>query len=860
MFWKRAFSGTMTAFLLISLLSLTFTVQISKSEDVVSPKLNAMSSFWAGTVWNKTYGGTGSDQAITVIQTTDGGYALAGVTNSSGSGNYDSWLVKTDSVGNMQWNKTYGGTGYEAAYTVVQTVDGGYALVGYTTSFGAGSSDCWLIKTDFNGVMQWNKTYGGTNYDYGIRVIQTSDGGYALAGQTYSFGAGSIDFWLVKTDSAGTMQWNKTYGGTNYDYPLALIQTTDGGYALAGYTGLYPNVDSWLVKTDSSGNMQWNKTYGGTGYDVTWSVVQTADGGYALGGYTSDDLVNIDMWLVNTDSSGNMQWNKTYGGVSIDFAFSIIQTSDFGYALAGYTGSYGAGKEDFWLIKLTPTTIYIRADGSVDPSTAPIQRNGNLYTLTDNIYTSATYGIVIERNNITLNGAGYTVQGIRASGSRGIYLSGRNNVTIQSMEIKAFWYGILLDSSLYNSISRNTVTNNSLSGIVIYHSNYNSISDNNITNNDDGIYLNNWSSNNSITGNNIINNGDGIVFIYWSKYNTISQNNITNNGQGLVFSEYSSNNNIFRNIITNTWRAIELYRSSYNSISENNITANSGYAIYLSLSLNSSIYHNNFVNNVYQVYTYSSENSWDDGYPSGGNYWSNYNGTDLYRGPNKDQLGSDAIGDIPYVINVNNQDHYPLMGFFGSATPTGDDVAVFPKEDVSLVFKKVERKGSTRVKEFGGSPPLPSGRVLVGPYYDIKTTASYSGVITIRIIYDDTGLTPEQESSLQLAHWLLLGDITGETPNPYEFISDGKVDIKDIAIIAKYFGQNVPPAPPECDISGPTLGMPDGKIDIRDVALAAINFGKTAQAIDITTYLDTENNVIYGETDHLSIFGVHRFG
>jgi parallel beta-helix repeat protein len=265
------------------------------------PLVNPWTEARAPTEWNKTYGGISWDEAWALVQTSDGGYALAGETSSFGAGGYDFWLVKTDASGNMEWNKTYGGTNNDWAYALVQTVDGGYALAGQTLSFGAGSWDCWLVKTDASGSMQWNKTYGGTSTDEAYALVQTSDGGYALAGLTYSFGAGDRDFWLVKTDASGNALWNRTYGGISNDEVRALLQTGDGGYALAGETSSFGagSNDFWLVKTDASGAMQWEKTYGGTGNDWGPALVQTSDGGYALGGTTSSfGVSNYDFWLV----------------------------------------------------------------------------------------------------------------------------------------------------------------------------------------------------------------------------------------------------------------------------------------------------------------------------------------------------------------------------------------------------------------------------------------------------------------------------------------------------------------------------------------------------------------------------------
>jgi len=254
----------------------------------------------------------------------------------------------------VMWSKTFGGTDYDQAYSLVKTSDGGYALAGNTYSFGAGDSDFWLIKTDGSGNVEWNETYGGAGYDSASSLVQTSDGGYALAGQTESFGAGLGDFWLVKTDEYGNMEWSRTYGGVGRDSANSLVQTSDGGYAIAGNTFSFGagEDDVWLVKTDGSGNMEWNRTYGGAGYDLASSLVQTSDGGYGLaGGTRSLGFGNSDVWLVKTDGLGNMEWNRTYGGEVNDCANSLVETSDGGFALAGGTESFGAGGYDVWFIR-----------------------------------------------------------------------------------------------------------------------------------------------------------------------------------------------------------------------------------------------------------------------------------------------------------------------------------------------------------------------------------------------------------------------------------------------------------------------------------------------------------------------------
>jgi hypothetical protein len=302
--------------------------------------------------WAKTYGGTDDDVAYSVQQTSDGGYIVAGETRSFGAGYRDIFLIKTDASGNLQWAKTYGGTYWDVAYSVQQTSGGGYIVAGYTESFGAGYGDIFLIKTDANGNLQWAKTYGGTYSDYAYSVQQTSDGGYIVAGYTESFGAGSYDIFLMKTDANGNIIWAKTYGGTGYDQASYVQQTSDGGYIVAGYTGSFGAgyIDVFLVKTDANGNIMWAKTYGVTDLDWAFSVQQTSDGGYIVAGITHSFGVDSgDIFLIKTDANGNVQWAKTYGGTGDEGALSVQQTSDGGYIVAGWTGSWPY--YDIFLIK-----------------------------------------------------------------------------------------------------------------------------------------------------------------------------------------------------------------------------------------------------------------------------------------------------------------------------------------------------------------------------------------------------------------------------------------------------------------------------------------------------------------------------
>jgi hypothetical protein len=360
------------------------------------------------TMWTQTYGGGNFEKASSLVETPDGGYAILGYTWSDETEEGNFWLVKTDVSGNMQWNRTYGGGIDVSDMSIVPTSDGGFAIVGSILYIDNVSQCLLLLKTDALGNMEWNQTYGEAEDVYDSSVVVTPDGGFALAGSTF-VGYQGQDFLLIRTDISGNMQWNRTYGISVLDkvnalvatsdggfviagdtgtvwvlgdiipsdfllvktdasgneewiqtYPLldhqtvaSIVETPDGGFALAGHTG-YRGVggDFWLVKTDASGNMEWNQTYGGPGTDFAYSLVVTSDGGLAVVGSTERiDTQDTDLLLVKTDASGDMEWNRTYGGTEYDYACSLVATSDGGYAMAGSTSSFGAGDLDFWLVK-----------------------------------------------------------------------------------------------------------------------------------------------------------------------------------------------------------------------------------------------------------------------------------------------------------------------------------------------------------------------------------------------------------------------------------------------------------------------------------------------------------------------------
>ncbi len=341
---KKLISGA----LVIVMLAVTASVGLGTSPLV------AASNPPPDTEWDSTFGGSESDAAKSVQQTADGGYIMAGVTSSYGAGEADFYLVKADASGNMTWEQTFGGTGSDWAQSVQQTTDGGYIVTGTTRSYGAGGTDFYLVKADASGNMEWQQTFGGSGSDNAFSVQQTADGGYIMLGETRSYGAGDYDFYLVKADASGNMEWQQTFGGSDGDYAKSVQQTADGGYIMTGYTTSYAtvNADLYLVKADASGNMTWEQTFSANDDNLGYSVQQTTDGGYIIGGQTANYSVDwFGVYLVKTDASGNMEWDSTFGNSDYDDAFSVDQTADGGYVIAGVTWSYGAGEGDFYLIK-----------------------------------------------------------------------------------------------------------------------------------------------------------------------------------------------------------------------------------------------------------------------------------------------------------------------------------------------------------------------------------------------------------------------------------------------------------------------------------------------------------------------------
>lgn len=355
--------------------------------------------------WQKTIGGNSTEGLFKVIQTTDGGYMLAGYSASGISGEKsdtsrgyeDYWIVKLDAVGNILWDKTYGGDSADFLQTIVPSADGGYLLAGYSvssissdkTDTAYGYWDTWIVKIDSIGKKLWDRTYGGSgNYTDGlVSAKQTSDNGYLLwmvSGSGINAiktdgSRGSSDYWLVKIDSLGNIQWQKVIGGTGIDHILSVIETLDGGYALAGFswsgigedktTPGFGGFDYWIVKLDASRNIQWQKEYGGNSFEHLMSIQQLPDSSYIIGGFSQSGVSGnktepgrgmYDYWTVHTDPQGVILWQKAFGGSAAEEnRGGIVPTMDGGYLHVGFSQSGISGEksepnrgmDDYWIVK-----------------------------------------------------------------------------------------------------------------------------------------------------------------------------------------------------------------------------------------------------------------------------------------------------------------------------------------------------------------------------------------------------------------------------------------------------------------------------------------------------------------------------
>ncbi len=300
------------------------------------------------TLWTKTFGGVNRDQAYAILYTEDNKTILVGSTWSYGAGSSDIYLVSLD--GSNTITRTYGGSQFEAANDIIE-IDSGYIMLGGTTSYGSGAGDIYLVKIDDNYDTLWTRTYGGAGDDGECEIHRTYDGGYIIIGSTASYGAGDYDLYILKINALGDTAWTRTFGGAGWDGGLSVIETSDSGYIATGaISDAGPSeADLLIVKYDRNGNVQWSKRYGAAGSDEGTRIMNAYDGGYIICGDAGMNGTS-DIWLLKIDTLGDTTWTRTYGGTNDEHGCGIIAMTNNRYLIIGSTLSYGSGLYDVYLV------------------------------------------------------------------------------------------------------------------------------------------------------------------------------------------------------------------------------------------------------------------------------------------------------------------------------------------------------------------------------------------------------------------------------------------------------------------------------------------------------------------------------
>lgn len=382
----------------LTLIFIFFAFTACKKDDGITSDDTPPAAISGEIEWAKTFGGSNEDEANSIIETPDGGFVVLGYTLSNDGDitdktttDADVWIFKLNQLGELLWSKTYGGSADDRGTKIINTFDGGFAVIGFTrsndgdVSFNNGFYDFWLLKLDASGNLLWEKTFGFSGNDQGQSLLQTSDGGYFLTGfmdfdgtseQRHNLNKtanrhGVGEFWAVKIESSGEEEWNQYYGGTSNDRAYDVVQTPDGGYIMVGnsesvdfdITNPLGSYDYWVVKIDAFGSLQWQQNYGGSGIEIAYAITSTADGNYLVLGDTrsTDQQVtnpkgNADAWLIKINETGDLLWQKSYGGSQFDTGRSITEKPDGNLIVFGTSRSNDQdvsnnyGQSDFWLV------------------------------------------------------------------------------------------------------------------------------------------------------------------------------------------------------------------------------------------------------------------------------------------------------------------------------------------------------------------------------------------------------------------------------------------------------------------------------------------------------------------------------
>lgn len=398
--------------------------------------------------FEKIFGGKGYDFGYDVIQTFDKGYAVVGSTSSFGAGSTDGYLLKTDSLGNFQWQQTFGYINVDHFYSIQETADSGLLMAGYTNNFGAGGYDVYVVKTDKNGNYLWAKTYGGTNWDFGYSISTTNDGGFVLTGGTYSYGSGDEDVFLVRANSNGDTLWTKAYGGLGQDEGKSVSQTTDGGFILTGYTKSFGDVsgDTYTIKTDGNGDTLWTYIYHGSLPDFSTCVLEQTNGNFVIAGKTkSFGNGGDDGFKILISPSGGFISSAYYGGTSDDDFYSIAESPGGRFAMLGSTKSYGNGNEDFVLYIENPyngfhSSTFGGVNTDIGMSMKKTQDGGYIicgksasYSILDHIYLIKTDSNGVASGTVNLVDTGIPENGQLSAFNINVFPNPADNIVVLNL-------------------------------------------------------------------------------------------------------------------------------------------------------------------------------------------------------------------------------------------------------------------------------------------------------------------------------------------------------------------------------------------------------------------------------------------
>ncbi|MFX1475124.1 MAG: hypothetical protein ACFFCO_06595, partial [Promethearchaeota archaeon] len=262
----------------------------------------------------------------------------------------------TDGDGQLLWNRSIGGLLSDYTYSLVECAAGGYALAGYSSSYSVGFRDLWLLRVDDNGLPMWNRSFGGVLGDFGRSLVECSDGGFAILGYSASFNSDDDDIYLVRTDQNGNLVWERVFGGAAYEYGYDIVECSGGGFAIAGerMVNVEDPADAYILRTNRTGHLLWDLALGDTGNDDCYGIIETSGGFVAVGSSNSFSTGDSDLWLMGISADGMLQWQQTFGGSSHDSGWSLIERGAGGFVLIGSTQSFGAGGEDLWLVYTDP--------------------------------------------------------------------------------------------------------------------------------------------------------------------------------------------------------------------------------------------------------------------------------------------------------------------------------------------------------------------------------------------------------------------------------------------------------------------------------------------------------------------------